>query len=385
MCWMKKAIFFMLPVCVVLLTTGSTPVWTGYADISPRVESVAGNPSVTMVFAGDIMAHDVNLNRRPYRRIYAGIEDILGAADLRFANIEFVVDPSAPVSGYPKFNASPRYLGAALDAGFNVLSLANNHSFDIGAASMLQTLRTVTVLGITREIYYNGIQFRAEEKLTPTIIQRNGCKIGFLAVTSFLNKLVIDERVNVVPFYRQKAEEALIDRIRGLSKDVDIFVLSYHGGIEYSKTSPEWKKRFFQKLIGAGVDILWSHHPHVVQAWQTIELRDTSKLILYSTGNLISGQTWNIDPINPTQERIGTGEGAFFFVDFTHKDGYWQMDRVHAVPIVNYQDPGYGMVVLPFKALSSMEIAGKWQLYYSHRYEKLKGVLVDIGSWGFEP
>ncbi|MAG14256.1 MAG: capsular biosynthesis protein [Spirochaetales bacterium] len=380
----KRLGIFIVPLFLALLATGSTPITSTNLLSSRRTEPDTVVSTLTMVFSGDIMAHDVNLSRRPYKNIYAGIRKYLAYADLRFANLEFVVDPASPNSGYPRFNAPPKYVSAALDAGFNVLSLANNHSHDIGAASMLQTLRSVALLGIGRDIYYNGIHFQPEEQFTQTIIRRNGCKIGFLAVTSFLNKLVTDERVNVVPFYRKWAEEALIDRVQALAKEVDVFVLSYHGGVEYAREIPAWKRLFFRRLVQAGVDILWSHHPHVVQTWETLEFEGSQKLILYSTGNLISGQTWNINPADPFSERLGTGEGALFYVELILRDGGWRIVRTHAVPIANYQDPDYGMVVVPFKDLPSMKISDIWKQYYRDRYEELKGKLIDTGSWGFD-
>ena len=380
----NRVLFSVLPVCVVLFTTGSKPMPTATGGPSSQAEPSSPRPNVTMVFAGDIMAHDVNLNRRPYGRIYERIRNNISRVDLRFANIEFVVDPMVRASGYPEFNASPPYLTAILDAGFNVLSLANNHSYDKGPASMLQTLRTVTLSGLERQIFYNGIQYHPEDKLTPTIIQRNGCRIGFLAVTSFLNKLYIDDRVNVVPFYRKQAEEDLIERVGSISKEFDIFVLSYHCGIEYAKTVPEWKRRLFHRLIDAGVDILWSHHPHVVQPWETIRKGGVNKLVLYSTGNLISGQTWNTNPVYPHRERLGTGEGALFFVTVNKVGRTWRLGRVYVEPILNIQDPEYGMRVIPFDELPSMEFSEAWELYYRHRQEDLRDVLVDMGTWGFE-
>ena len=83
-----------------------------------------------LVFAGDIMGHDVNYRMADYRDIYRGVRQYLGDADLAVANLELPVDPTRAESGYPRFNGNAAYVRAAVEAGFNLLSTANNHAFD---------------------------------------------------------------------------------------------------------------------------------------------------------------------------------------------------------------------------------------------------------------
>jgi len=85
-----------------------------------------------LTFAGDIMIHTANYLTADYPAIYRSIAPLLRKDDLSFANLEFPVDPSRPFSSYPRFNGSPEYLRAAVEAGIDVFSLANNHAFDQG-------------------------------------------------------------------------------------------------------------------------------------------------------------------------------------------------------------------------------------------------------------
>ena len=330
------------------------------------------------------MAHDVNYTRRPYSNIYAGIRDLLWEADLSFTNLEFVFDPETPASGYPNFNAPVGFAQAAIEGGFNVFSLANNHSFDLGLDSMKNSLSVITAKSADHKIFYNGANPSLDGYLKPVFFEIDGIRVGFLAVTSFLNKLIEDRHVNVVPFYDPETEELLIERIGEESGKVDLFIVSYHGGIEYLREPVDAKRELFMKMIEAGADVVWGHHPHVIQPWETVHTRRGNKLILYSTGNLISGQTWRVTPEKGADERDGTGESALFAVNAVIEDGNTVVRRVEALPIFNYRHDTQGMVVRRFDEISEVEMSADWELYYSDQRVKLAVSLYDRSSWGFE-
>ena len=76
------------------------------------------------------MAHSVNYNISTYSKIYKDVEYFIKDSDLAFANIEAPIDTSRPASSYPNFNMTQKYVQAAVDAGFYVFSLCNNHTND---------------------------------------------------------------------------------------------------------------------------------------------------------------------------------------------------------------------------------------------------------------
>jgi poly-gamma-glutamate synthesis protein (capsule biosynthesis protein) len=97
---------------------------------SPPQAKEPPRPPLVLTFAGDIMAHTVNFMMDDYRRIYEDLRPVLTADDLSFGNLETPVADSLPMSTFPSFNVHSAYLRAAVDGGFDVFSLANNHAND---------------------------------------------------------------------------------------------------------------------------------------------------------------------------------------------------------------------------------------------------------------
>ena len=381
----RKHISYPLLLAIVVVVTSGSAVSGRYEAgfRLPRTEYSTAT-TLTMVFAGDIMAHEVNYIREPYDPIYQGIRDLIWDADFSFANLEFVFDPDKPPRSYPYFNAPVDYVEAAVRGGFNVFSLANNHSLDMGRESIVYTRAEMDNLSKGHRLYYSGTCTTPEERFKPCFFEAAGVRIGYLAVTSFLNTHVDDEYVNVVPYYEKEAVDAFIDRLSEETAKSDLFILSYHGGVEYSREPVEWKRELFRRFIDAGVDIVWGHHPHVVQQWETHVTPGGEKLILYSTGNLISGQSWTAGPDGGSRDRDGTGESALFSVEIVIRDNGVTAQRVKAVPIFNYRDPDAGMVVKRFDELSAVELSDKWALYYRDRLADLETQLFDGSSWSFD-
>ena len=379
----KRVLYLLCLILIVLITNGSS-----IDEVFPKVTEVPGVggseiKSFTLAFAGDIMAHDVNYNRKPYNPIYDGIQDLVWEADLSFANLEFVFDPKKPPRSYPYFNAPPDYVKAAILGGFNVFSLANNHSLDMGTASIFETIEAIEDFAGTHRLYYNGICKEGEERLDPLFFEVGGVKFGFLAVTSFLNRHINSEYINVVPFYDDEAIEDFVVKLKAETKSAEVFILSYHGGVEYSRQPSPWKQDLFKRFIDAGVDIVWGHHPHVVQPWETVVTPHGEKLILYSCGNLISGQTWTSGPQAENPERNGTGESALFMVELLVQEDNVTARRIHAVPVCNYRDLDAGMVVKLFDSLSNIDMSDDWAVYYRDRFRELETYLVDVSPWLF--
>ncbi|MBT3273347.1 MAG: CapA family protein [Spirochaetales bacterium] len=379
---MKKLLLVIVLAGTALLARNSTQP----LGFNPRkflsYELDSDSSELRLLFAGDIMAHDVNYTRQPYTNIYTGIREATWDADLSFANLEFVFDPAKPPSGYPRFNAPVSYVTAAIEGGFNVFSIANNHSLDLGAQAAINSLAEIEKLAEDHQIFYNGLNKSESTRFDPTFFELGGMKVGFLAITSFLNWLRVDHSVNVVPFYDNAAEDELVARVRRESGKVNLFILSYHGGIEYRTEPVLRKKQFFLRLISAGVDIIWSHHPHVVQPWETVQTNEGDKLILYSTGNFISGQTWGLGPESESTERKGTGDSALYKVVYESRKGAKGVKRIQSVPVFNYQDHSKGMVVKQYSKLFSLDMSPEWLLYYKNRYVELTKQLFDNSDWG---
>ena len=101
------------------------------------------NDEIKLLFAGDIMAHTNNYHISSFDKIWRDVKYLIDGNDLVFANIEAPIDTTKPVSSYPNFNMPQNYVQAAVDAGFNVFSLCNNHSNDQYLDGIKETLKTV--------------------------------------------------------------------------------------------------------------------------------------------------------------------------------------------------------------------------------------------------
>ena len=333
---MNRKIICFLSVLVGTGWFGTVPMLPRYLDIAHHLigqtQSSVHNqpetinhsplrPEITLTFLGDLMAHRPNFEMRDFSRIYSGLGELLLEDDLTFANLEFVVDPDVPYSTYPRFNVHPPYVWAALEAGVDVFSLANNHTNDHGLASTFATLRSLELLRNQLADNYpdrpmltwSGIREALGDPFEITPIQYRGWHIGFLSITDFLNDYTGSASTYLVPFWDRPAQERLLDLIRQESPKYDLFILAFHSGDEYVLEPPPRVQRMLHALYDAGAHIVWGHHPHVIQPWEVRYAQDLGQrvgFIMPSMGNFISGQTWRLGPEDGLLRRAYTGDTA---------------------------------------------------------------------------
>jgi poly-gamma-glutamate synthesis protein (capsule biosynthesis protein) len=317
-----------------------------------------------LTFAGDIMAHTVNYNMKDYSLIYKDIESILKNDHLSFANFETPVYAEKPYESFPTFNVQPPYADAAIAAGFDVFSLANNHTNDQGAKGIDATLAYFSNAGV----YFSGIKTDSAP-LTYQLIEipksktsnTMGWKILFAAITEILNTPTASDRVDFFP-PTEKSRDALISELSKLREQnpCDIFILSIHSGEdEYIHTVAKSRRDFYYRLLDAGVDIVWANHVHIAREWEMIgKAQDDSldnhaikKLIFYSAGNTISGQRTRLNFSDPANNREYTGDSYIYSVEIarTHDaadsaltenrlENDWEIISVEPVLITTYRD-----------------------------------------------
>ncbi|NBF39715.1 MAG: CapA family protein [Spirochaetes bacterium] len=344
------------------------------ADRAPEDAS-----ELLLTFLGDIMAHTVNFSMADYARIYEDVRDELRSDDLTFANLETPVLASRPYETYPRFNVRPEYARAAADAGVDVLSVANNHVTDWGADGVAETRSAMGLLAASHGLASNGTRRNAGAELEVTELHAGGRRIGFVAVTQALNVPDGRELVQIVDYRDPVAADVFAQWVSVRASGFDLFIVSYHGGREYALEPDPAKAVFFERLARAGADVVWSHHPHVVQPWRYIERADgNSALILHSTGNFISGQAWRLGPEHAETARAHTGDSPLFQVRarWQHSDGAHERLLLQHEPLLaaNYRDPVHGMVVRRLDELIRSDIDPRWKRYYVVRRNALQEV-----------
>ena len=377
-----KPIGFLFLLISAAVFISDTQVAVGELPEPPSAASPAEAPpneSLSLLFAGDIMAHDVVIFADQYEKIYRGIEPYLKQADLSFANFETVVDEGNPLAGYPRFNVHPSFVEAALDAGFSVFSLANNHVADHGDVSLGNTISYFE--SIADRVVTSGIRSAKEQKFQPVTITHGAFTIGYLAVAGFSN--LKTNQVNLVDQRSTIEGDELVHAAAHFSAEYDLFIISYHGGNEYATEPAPWKVALFERLVEAGVDIVWGHHPHVLQPWTIWRGQGREALIMYSMGNLISGQTWFLDPKNPDPSRVRTGESMLLRCVLVKTKRGIDITYAFAYPIANYRHETYGMIILPFAELLRYELSESWSTFYRSRRLVVAPLLRSESSLGF--
>jgi hypothetical protein len=319
----------------------------------------------------------VNYTMRDYSMIYADVREILLADDLSFANLEFPIVNDRPFSTYPLFNVQLTYVRAAVRAGIEVFSLANNHTEDQTPQGVLKTLESILLLKEENggKIYYSGIRGNVTQEIKPETIYRNGIKIGFLALTQFSNIGGEHPYVYVVDYNNQQQSDEFLARLSRITKNYELFILSYHGGIEYATEPAAKKVAFFKALVATGVDIVYGHHPHVLQPFTLVPENGRNKLIIYSLGNFISGQTWRINPDNPHSTWANTGDSLLLGVTVEISRGEADIKKINPIPISTYIKPDKEVVVQKLETLANQPLPGAWAGYYQLRLDMMRDFL----------
>jgi poly-gamma-glutamate synthesis protein (capsule biosynthesis protein) len=323
------------------------------------------------------MAHGVNFRAPDYAAIYRGVRPLLERDSLTFANLETPVDLSRECSTYPLFNVGRAYLDAAVEAGIEVFSLANNHAYDQGPEGVAATLASMEEQGrgSYRRLWHAGTLADPRQGFAPETILCGGVRIGFLAATQELNLPLERPYVLRVDYRLAEEAEAFLRLVREAAPRFDLLVVSYHGGREYAREPERGRRRFFRNLLDCGADIVWGHHPHVLQGYELVERPEGRGLALYSAGNFISGMTWGIDPLQPLAERAWTGDSALWAVSVDCSPGRSDVQAVRPIPVTNVRDRWGAMVVSTFPGLSRQGLGEPWVGYFRERSRALNELL----------
>jgi poly-gamma-glutamate synthesis protein (capsule biosynthesis protein) len=241
---------------------------------------------ITLLFAGDIMlsrsvARQME-NYGDFRYPFLKIAGLTRSADLAFANLE------GPISarGYDQgsiysFRARPEAVEGLKFAGFDVLSLANNHIWDWGSEALLDTIDILKQNGI--EPVGAGENYLKAN--SPAIKDIRGTKIAFFAFTNLYPESLEAgaDYSGISSFNIEKIKEE-ISRLKEFG-EADIIVVSLHWGNEYEPEASQYQRDIAESLFESGADLIIGHHPHVIQ--------EIEGKIAYSLGNFVFDQSFS--------------------------------------------------------------------------------------------
>lgn len=258
------------------------------------------NPTVTFTFAGDIMLDrgvekSVTKNYGgDFSAIFKNTADFLHGDDITFLNLEGPAsDKGHNVGSIYSFEMNPDVLPVVKNAGIDVVSFANNHVGDYTKAAFVDTMDRLTANGIP----FAGAGKSYTQATTPTIVEKNGIKVGFLGFTDvgpyWLASKGAASEIGIQGTPAQTASTGVLlasdpnfaDIIAKAKTQVDVLVVSFHWGVEY-KPHTDRQAKLAHTAIDAGADIIVGAHPHVAQDLETYK----GKLIMYSLGNFVFDQ-----------------------------------------------------------------------------------------------
>lgn len=201
--------------------------------------------------------------------------------DIKYYNQETVFDDTKSYTSYPIFNTPSAFGEAMIDAGFNLVSLATNHSMDAGgksaeiSASWWESKDNVLVHGMASSI---------DKRNTYDIKEVNGIKYTMLSYTYGTNGMPIPkDKPYLVNLYNEEVVKKDIEAVRD---KVDILIVAMHWGNEYNQNATEIQKTQAKFLADNGVDIILGNHSHCIEPWEWID----NTVVFYSFGNFISNQ-----------------------------------------------------------------------------------------------
>ena len=333
-----------------------------------------------ITIAGDIMAHNVNYRMKDYNKIYTDILNITQNDDLTFCNLETPVDGTIPYETYPTFNVQPPYLQAAVDAGFEVFSLANNHTNDQNGHGITETYKNFDTLrnNLGYKVYFSGIRENKNVKFSYELIEIKGWKILFCGITECINAYHDMELIDYVPptTKQRKAYLSFLSELRA-ENPCDLFLVAVHTAEpEYVRTVSDERKAFFRQVLDAGVDIVWGNHPHVTQEWEVF--KDDSgkvrKMIMYSTGNTISGQRGWPDYENPEGKYEYTGDSILMEISLVNDKNGVYMDFYNPTIITTHVESNGDYVIKKLTEGFINRQSEKDRTYYTKRLELMKQI-----------
>jgi poly-gamma-glutamate capsule biosynthesis protein CapA/YwtB (metallophosphatase superfamily) len=213
----------------------------------------------------------------------------LAAAEITVGNFESTLSTAgSPTQGGDSFAASPRLIPGLRAAGFDLLSLANNHVGDYGDRALRQTLDRFTATKI--DTVGAGRDLAAARR--PVVIQRDGVRVGFIAVDSIgespagtrnragTNRLNMPPRTG--PLDRAALRRINSD-IRSLNKRVDVVIVLTHWGTQYTHRPEPSQRAAARAFADAGADLVIGGHPHWVQGFETVG----GAAVVHSLGNFV--------------------------------------------------------------------------------------------------
>lgn len=320
----------------------ATEYFSEIATTVSETEHVTQYATISFACTGDNLIHSsiykqANIraggNGYDFNYAYEDVVDLIKPADISVINQETLIcNDKYPPSTYPRFN-SPVALGDYMqEMGFDVFTIANNHTLDMNEDGLVDCL---DYWDSQKDAVVCGAYRNKLDKNTVRTKTVDGVTFSFLAYTEFLNGLSLPKNSEMIIGNLNDIDGMIAD-IKIAKQLSDVCVVSLHWGVENSDVISDVQREIAKQLADAGADVIIGNHPHVLRNIEIIEADDGHKtLCAYSLGNFISAQSVG-------QNLIG---GVLQFnVKVNLDDMSNEITDIKLIPIVTHYDYGYANI-----------------------------------------
>ena len=362
---------------------------------SPKKEKEEGNDKIqevkkeekeqdyqlSMVMVGDNLIHssiykDASDGKGGYdfRKMYELVKPIVQKYDIAYYNQETVLGgKELGISDYPTFN-SPQEVGdAMIDAGFNLVSLASNHTMDSGEQAILASR---AYWDSKSDVLAVGSYSSAEDRAKERIVTKNNIRYTILNYTYGTNGIRVpsgkEYLVNVWPVTGNNpdTDKAYQDYKNQVKKDieqvrdkVDLLIVAMHWGVEYQDMPNRYQEDMASYLSSLGVNIIIGTHPHVIQPVTWIN----QTLVIYSLGNFLSAH----EVVN-----LSNRVGLMSMVDIYKENDKIILKNLHNELLYTYYTSSYqDFEIIPFSFMEE-----KYLSNYREVYSKYKEIVQSLNK-----
>lgn len=273
----------------------------------PFVLAAAPNPSVSVLFSGDVtlgyhyeeyVDEQVSKGGQKDELLGWGFQQVKGVttkADLFVVNLECpFTERGEKIAKNFNFRARPELSAALAAGGVDVASIANNHMIDYGPEGLFDTISALDTLGVA----HFGAGRTLAEARAPAIVEKKGLKFAFLGYF-FLGDRNIEPKEVIATaeqpgvagdFSDLAAMKAMVDAdVRAAKQQADHVIPFFHWGREGTTQPEPYQVELAHAAIDAGAAAVIGSHPHVLQGLELYQ----GKPIAYSLGNFVFGGNWN--------------------------------------------------------------------------------------------
>ncbi len=251
--------------------------------------------TATILATGDIMFHSPQIKAAynpatdsyDFNGSFKHVKKYIESADLSLGNFETVTaGPEVGFVGYPNFNSPAETLDAIKNAGYNILTTANNHCLDQRKEGLISTIEAIEAHGMKNVGTYK------DPNSSLLIENVNDISMAILSYTYGCNGMEhtldpeeLNYMVNLIDEDKIKED---IEKAKG--EDVDLIIVFIHWGNEYQQEPSQEQIDLGNKMADWGVDIILGSHPHVIQSSDIITKNGRETFVIYSMGNFLSNQ-----------------------------------------------------------------------------------------------